>query len=104
MKANSPQLLSGKVVQIQQAPVATLHYSWKGKRITLAQADDSQLAIPEAPRILQHETRCFMVQQSGNLTYVFWGEGENNFVLLAELPAQTLFVLACQFCEQMEAI
>ena len=87
---------------MSQVPVATMHYNWKGTPVMLAQSDGMRLAPPSTLQEMRDHGRCFLIQHSGDLTYVLWCEGTNNFVLVARVPPAQLFALACDVCAKLQ--
>lgn len=89
------ELKAGSVTQMNRVPVATMRYTWKGTPVTLVQADGMKLSPPTTLKEMRDHGRCFLIEQNGDLTTVLWCEGSDNFILMARLPPQKLFPLAC---------
>ena len=102
IKESNFRLKEGDVLQMNHVPVATMHYDWKGTSVTLAQADGMRLAPLTSLREMRDHGRCFLVQHSGDLTFVLWCEGTETFVLVARVPPSQLFALACEVCGKMQ--
>ena len=95
------RLTDSAVVQMNHIPVAMRHYDWNGIPISLAQTDGVRLDMPYSLRELRHHGNCYLIHQSEGLTFVFWCEGTDNFVLVSRVPPSQLFALACKICTKL---
>jgi len=92
------RLKESGVVEMNHIPVALRHYDWNGIPVSLVQANGIRLDLPYSLRELKHHGRCFLIHQKEGLTYIFWCEGTDNFVLVARVPPPQLFALTCKLC------
>ena len=101
LKDRALRLKDSAVVRMNHIPVAMLHYDWDGVAVSLAQADGNRLAAPSSLREMRDHGHCFLIHQSKGLTYIFWCEGTDNFILMARVPPSQLLALACRMCADL---
>jgi len=101
LRDRTVRLKDSAVVQVNHIPVAVRHYDWNGTPVSLVQANGIRLDLPYSLRELKHHGRCFLIHQKDGLTYIFWCEGPDNFVLVAQAPPSQLFALTCKLCAKL---
>lgn len=98
LAASGAQLLGGRWHHVAGVPVAFLCYAWEGQRVSLYQADERRLTLPALRALEQHRAthseRCYVVEQSGSLTYMAWCSGMTNYILVAQAAPERLLQLA----------
>lgn len=98
LAASGAQLLGGRWHHVAGVPVAFLCYEWEGQRVSLYQADERRLTLPALRALEQHRAthseRCYIVEQSGSLTYMAWCSGMTNYILVAQAAPERLLHLA----------
>ena len=102
LRPESTHLVGGREVQIVKAPVAYLHYQWRGARVSLFQMDARRLS-PPGLRQMPPRRENYVAERKAGVSYVAWRSGGVNCVLVSrEMPMHLLFQLACHACERQE--
>ena len=88
-------LAGGRVHELQGRPSALYAYRGPGGRVVLCQMLPGTLEeLPPADGTHEERGFTFRVYERGDLTAVFWLEGEVLCVLVSDLPAPDLLALA----------
>lgn len=102
LRPEATHLVGGQELKIVTAPVAYLHYQWRGARVSLFQMDARRLA-PPGLRQMPARRENYVAERKDGLSYVAWRSGGVNCVLVSrEMPMHLLFQLACHACERQE--
>ena len=102
LQPEATELVGGREVRLVKAPVAYLHYRWRGARVSLFQMDARRLS-PPGLRQMPPQRENYVAERKAGVSYVAWRSGGINCVLVSrEMPMHLLFQLACHACERQE--
>jgi anti-sigma factor RsiW len=96
-------LLGGKVSVLSGRPAALVAYRGEDGSLLVCRMFRGTVAeLPTPPRQREHEAIAFRIFDDGELTLVFWQEGEVVCVLVGDGPPEAIVALA--FAKAMKAV